>query len=306
MTIWYVGTVVQIASFGTHSPVLNAIGGFVGGLGIANTDVAINVDGSAIEQRLGRAALPRMHAAFSIGALVGAAIGTGAIVFNIDLTIQLAVIATAAYVIPLLGLRHMPTDNGLHTEEKKQGGGWLSIDKLVVLLGIGIFGMTLGEGASNDWLAIGIVDGYQATDADGGVAYAILVGTMTVVRFFGGSVTDRLGRAATLRYSGIIGLLGLLLIILQVSVPLAWIGSGFWGVGVALAFPLFISAAAELDDPARKVAMVSTFGYTAFLVGPPLLGFVGENIGVLNMYWLILMFIALSVVVAGAAGSRRR
>jgi cyanate permease len=52
--------------------------------------------------------------------------------------------------------------------------------------------------------------------------------------------------------------------------------------------------------------MVSTFGYVAFLVGPPLLGFVGENIGVLNMYWLILMFIALSVFAAGAAGSRRR
>jgi cyanate permease len=227
-------------------------------------------------------------------------------VLNIDLVVQLAIIATAAYVIPLIGLRHMPVDNGLHTEEQKQGGGWRSIDKLVVLLGVGIFGMTLGEGASNDWLAIGIVDGYKATDADGGVAFAILVGTMTVVRFFGGSVTDRLGRAATLRYSGILGLLGLLLIILKVNVALAWIGSGFWGIGVALAFPLFISAAGELDDPARKVAMVSTFGYTAFLVGPPLLGFVGESVGVLNMYWLILLFIALSVVVAGAAGGRRR
>jgi len=306
MTVWFVGTIAQIASLGTHSAVLFAIGGFVAGLGVGNTDVAINVDGAAIEQRLGRAALPRMHAAFSIGALVGAGLGTVAIVLNIDIALQLAVIAVAAYAIPLLGLRHMPADNGLHTDEQKQGGGWGSIDKLVVLLGIGIFGMTLGEGASNDWLAIGIVDGYQATDADGGVAYAILVGTMTVVRFFGGSVTDRLGRAATLRYSGILGLLGLFLIILKVSVPIAWIGSGLWGVGVALAFPLFISAAAELDDPARKVAMVSTFGYVAFLVGPPLLGFVGENIGVLNMYWLILMFIALSVVAAGAAGSRRR
>ncbi|MEY4349707.1 MAG: hypothetical protein RL719_1004, partial [Actinomycetota bacterium] len=94
--------------------------------------------------------------------------------------------------------------------------------------------------------------------------------------------------------------------ILKANVALAWIGAGFWGVGVALAFPLFISAAGELEDPARKVAMVSTFGYTAFLVGPPLLGFVGESVGVLNMYWLILLFIALSVVVAGAAGSRRR
>ena len=132
MTVWFLGTIVQIAALGTHSAVLFAIGGFVAGLGVGNTDVAINVDGSAIEQRLGRAALPRMHAAFSIGALVGAALGTAAIVLNIDLLVQLAVIATTAYVIPLLGLRHMPVDNGLHTEEQKQGGGWRSIDKLEI------------------------------------------------------------------------------------------------------------------------------------------------------------------------------
>jgi hypothetical protein len=51
---------------------------------------------------------------------------------------------------------------------------------------------------------------------------------------------------------------------------------------------------------------VSTFGYASFLVGPPLLGFVAQGLGsIVNMYWLILFFIGLSVVVAGAAGNRR-
>ncbi|MFM5951303.1 MAG: MFS transporter, partial [Micrococcales bacterium] len=78
-----------------------------------------------------------------------------------------------------------------------------------------------------------------------------------------------------------------------------------WGVGVALAFPLFLSAAGEQPNPARKVATVSAFGYTSFLVGPPLLGLVGQAIGVVNMYWVILLFIGLSVVVAGAAGNKK-
>ena len=306
MSIWFIGTVVQLFALGTHSAILFSIGGFIAGLGVGNTDVAINVDGSAIEQRLGRAALPRMHAAFSIGALVGASLGTLAIVLNIGLVLQMSIIAVAAYLIPLIGLSHMPIDNGLHTEEQKSSGGPRSISKVVLLLGVGIFGMTLGEGASNDWLAIGIVDGYKANDAAGGIAFAVLVATMTVVRFFGGTVTDRLGNSATLRICGSIGLIGLLLIILKINIVTAWIGAGFWGAGVALAFPLFISAAGELQDPARKVALVSTFGYMAFLVGPPLLGFVAQIVGVLNMYWVILLFIALSVVVSGAAGTRRR
>ena len=44
-----------------------------------------------------------------------------------------------------------------------------------------------------------------------------------------------------------------------------------------------MSAAA--DDPARaaaRVSVVSTIGYTAFLAGPPLLGFVGNHVGTLE------------------------
>ena len=87
---------------------------------------------------------------------------------------------------------------------------------------------------------------------------------------------------------------------------MAWFGSALWGIGVALAFPLFLSAAGEQPNPARKVATVSAFGYASFLVGPPLLGLIAQGIGsVVTMYWLILFFIALSVVVAGAAGNTK-
>jgi cyanate permease len=177
--------------------------------------------------------------------------------------------------------------------------------KVVVLLGLGIFGMTLGEGAANDWLTIGLVDDYKASSTEAGIGFAILVASMTLVRFFGGSLTDKLGKALTLRVTGILGLIGLILLITKASILVGWIGAFLWGVGVALAFPLFLSAAGEQPNPARKVAVVSAFGYTSFLVGPPLLGFVGQAIGVVNMYWVILLFIGLSVVVAGAAGNKR-
>jgi len=51
----------------------------------------------------------------------------------------------------------------------------------------------------------------------------------------------------------------------------------------AQGFPVGMSAAA--DDPVRaaaRVSVVSTIGYAAFLVGPPLLGFVGDEVGTLN------------------------
>lgn len=306
LSLWAFGSAFYPLSLTFHSPLIFAIAGLISGFGAGVTDVAINVDGSAIEQRLGRAALPKMHAAFSIGALAGAGVGTLAAAIDFDIVIQLGILIVLAYALPMLSVKYLPKDNGLHSEEEKAGNAGPVFSKVVVLLGLGIFGMTLAEGASNDWLTIGLVDDYGQDHATAGIAYAILIGAMTVVRFFGGGLVDRFGKALTLRITGIIGLIGLLILVAKISVPMAWFGSALWGIGVALAFPLFLSAAGELPNPARKVATVSTFGYASFLVGPPLLGLVAEGIGsVVTMYWLILFFIALSVVVAGAAGNTK-
>lgn len=305
MTIWVAGMLIAALGLALGSPVLFALGNLFGGLGGGMTDVAINVDGSAIEQRLGRAAMPKLHAAFSVGALAGAGLGTVAIQLDINVAVQIAVFAIICFLVPILNTKNLPVDNGLHSEEEKAGNAGPRFSKIVVLLGLGIFGMTLAEGASNDWLAIGLVDDYNANATTAGIGFAILVGSMTVIRFFGGALTDRFGKALTLRLTGVLGVIGLLLLIARINVPLAWFGSMLWGVGVALAFPLFLSAAGEQPNPARKVATVSAFGYTSFLVGPPLLGIVGQEIGVVNMYWIVLLFIMLSVVVAGAAGNTR-
>jgi MFS family permease len=306
LSLWAFGSSFYLLSLTFHSPLLFVIAGLISGFGVGVTDVAINVDGSAIEQKLGRAALPKMHAAFSIGALLGAGVGTLAAAVDFDIVIQIGVLLALAYVVPMLGIKYLPKDNGLHTEEEKAGNAGPVFTKVVVLLGLGIFGMTLAEGASNDWLTIGLVDDYGQDHATAGVAYAILIAAMTVVRFFGGGLVDRFGKATTLRVTGIIGLIGLLILVAKISVPMAWFGSALWGIGVALAFPLFLSAAGEQPNPARKVATVSAFGYAAFLVGPPLLGLVAEGIGsVVTMYWIILFFIGLSVIVAGAAGNAR-
>ena len=64
---------------------------------------------------------------------------------------------------------------------------------------------------------------------------------------------------------------------------LAFIGCAIWGVGASLGFPVGMSAAA--DDPERaamRLSVVATIGYTAFLAGPPLLGFLGDHFGILN------------------------
>lgn len=295
-------------------PVFYAAFAFIAGFVIGASDVAINVDASTVEQKLGRSVLPRMHAAFSFGTLFGAAIGTAAAAANFPLPIQVALICAVGLALPLVARRHLPEGNGIevaHSEAELEKAAENGVDLKhkvtlgLVLLGLGIFGMTLGEGSSNDWLTLAIVDDYRESDTTAGIAYAVLLAAMAITRFFGGNLADRLGKANTLRLMALLGITGILLIISEHSIVLALIGSALWGCGVALAFPLFISAAGEMPNPAKKVAFVSAAGYMAFLVGPPLLGFLGEAWGLLNMYWVITLFFVLTFAVAGAAGNTK-
>ena len=306
-SIWCFGMLLVASGLALHNPILFALGNFFGGVGGGMTDVGINVDGSAIEQKLGRAAMPKMHAAFSIGTLIGAGLGTIAIQLNLSVAIQVAVLAVICFILPMTNLGKLPTDNGLHSEEEKAGKNEATFSKVVVLLGLGIFGMTLAEGASNDWLTIAVVDDYKQSTTVAGSAYSVLLLSMALTRFFGGNLADRFGRALTLRGTALAGIIGLITIIAGVnfSIAFAYIGAVLWGIGVALAFPLFLSAAGEQPQPAKTVALVTTFGYTAFLVGPPLLGLLGQAVGVTNMYWVITLFLIASFIAAGSAGNTR-
>jgi MFS family permease len=147
-----------------------------------------------------------------------------------------------------------------------------------------------------------MVDDYKIAAEQAALTFAVLVGAMTIVRFAGGKLVDRFGRVAVLRTFGFAGILGVLLVILGAPSPLlAWTGAALWGAGVALAFPLLLSAAADGENSSGRVAVVTAFGYAAFLVAPPLLGFLAQAIGLLNMFWVFTGLIGLLVIFAGAA-----
>jgi cyanate permease len=125
---------------------------------------------------------------------------------------------------------------------------------------------------------------------------------MTVGRLAGVFLLDRFGRVAVLRASFLLASIGLVIVIF-VPIPLiAVAGAVLWGLGAALGFPVGMSAAA--DDPrtaAARVSAVATIGYFAFLVGPPVIGLLGQYVGVLDALLVVLVLCAIGAVVAGAA-----
>ena len=286
------GLIGQALAATTGSVLLFAISIFITGFGFGIIDVPINVDGASIEGKRGRSVLPRMHAAFSVGALSGAALGTLCIALSVDLLTQMIVLCSTQMILPILVRRFVPQHTGQeehhkNAEVEKPEKINLFKDKHIMFLGIGILCITLAEGAAVDWLALTVVKDFGETATNAGIAFAIFNLTMTITRFFGGNISDRFGRRNTLQVMAIIGAVGVLMMIFGTSVIFAWIGAALWGIGSALGFPLFISEAGEGENATRRVALITIFGYMAFLVGPPTLGLVAEFTGLKPMLCLI-------------------
>lgn len=302
-----VGQTIQGFSLVGESALGVALGGLISGLGYGIGDVGINVEGAELEKRRGKSLLPQLHGAYSLGALAGAGIGTLTIVLNFSLVLQVLFLAFFTIVIAWSTYRLLPDGTGRLVTTNRESSkdapkrSKTVLTKRVLFLGLGIMGLSLAEGGSNDWLALSVVDDYNLDTTMAGITFAIMTAAMVITRFTGGKLVDKYGRVFTLRIFGIAGVVGILMVILSPTIYLAWVGAALWGAGVALGFPLFISAAADGQNSSGRVATVTTFGYIAFLVGPPLLGFIGHSWGLLNMFYLLAAFVAAAVFFAGAA-----
>jgi fucose permease len=295
-------TVAVGSRYGVPSVV---VGLFLLGFGAGTWDVAMNVQGARVEQGLGRAIMARFHAAFSAGTVLGALVGTGMVALQVPVIVHLLAVAVlAAVLVPTAVRRFLPAVGPPSTSEQKSRrshplAAWIELR--TVLIGLFVLCMAFTEGAGNDWLAVATIDGYRAAPALGSFAFAVFVAAMTGGRWFGPGLIDKFGRVPVLRASALSALVGLMLVVFGHALPVAIVGAGLWGLGAALGFPTGMSAAA--DDPVRaagRVSVVASIGYVAFLAGPPLIGFLGDRVGVLQALTVTAALLAIAILIAGA------
>jgi len=276
---------------------------FVWGLGMGVWDVAMNVEGAGVEHRLERNIMPRFHAMFSLGSVVGA--GVGALTTRLDVpmlaVLPVTAVAILATILATTGA-FLPRDleEVEHAERGTTMAAWR--EPRTLLIGLMVLALALTEGAANDWLAIALVDGYDVAAWMGVAGFAVFVSAMTAGRFLGTGLLDRFGRVATLWGTMALAAVGVLLVVYGEHPVLVVAGIVAWGVGASLGFPVGMSAAA--DDESRapaRVGVVSTIGYVAFLTGPPVLGFIGDHVGALHALLLISLLLVPAAMLVPAA-----
>lgn len=317
---------IGLASAVLHLPWLLTIGVLLFGAAYGANDVIMNVEGSRLEEASGRSALPVMHACFSVGAIVGAGLGTATLALGVGTFTHLTIVGAgvlAAGVLVVSGVPRSrpPQTTAFSPSTRDRLGGLLATlrERQVLSLSLLTVGVGLVEGSATGWLVLAATDGHGMRDSVATTVYGTFVGFMIFGRIIGGTLLARLGRARTLAVLMSVSAAGLAVFIQAVPPVLVFVAAALWGFGASLGFPIvFSTAGGGGAGAARRVSIVAFFGYVAALGGPPALGLVGQRTGVLNAFYLVLVLVVVSLVMvpravrptpevsAASAGGERR
>ena len=104
------------------SVALLGVGIFLNGVAVALGNVPLNVESARIERAMGRTVIPQFHAAFSIGAVTGSALGATASHLGISVAVQFTAVAVLAVVWRLASLRGLVLPDVRGTGRARRAG----------------------------------------------------------------------------------------------------------------------------------------------------------------------------------------
>lgn len=248
-------------------------------------DVTMNAAAAACEKDVGRPLMSSFHGWFSVGMVAGVSGGVAALKAGLPPAAHAAlVIAVAAGLL----LSARPSGSLTRSAEGVSAGWLASMNRQTLALSALAFVCLFLEGAMADWS--GLLAGEFGAGADvASVAYVAFTATWAGGRFAGDRLTRRIGDVNVVRIGGWLAAVGVGFGLWTGASIGVTVGCGIVGLGLANAVPILFRAAAALDPTGRAagLALVTGVGYTGFLVGPPLVGFTAEAVGLPRAMFLV-------------------
>ena len=257
------------------------VGAILIGLGNGAMDVAMNAMGVQVEAARQRPIMSFFHAFWSIGNFIGAgAVLLLATVLGLkggEVVTPLA-ISIAVFTLAGLGILFKITPKSAvvhHTVD----GVRTPIPAVAWVLAVMALAFGLCEGTALDWSSIHVTDVAGVDSTTGALGLIAVSAFMVVIRLLGDPLVTRFGRRAVVRFGGLCAALGYLSVTLVSSLPLLLVGWALVGFGVGMIAPQVYALSGHIGG-GRALAVVVTFGYAAFLIGPAFVGFLVNQLGI--------------------------
>jgi MFS family permease len=254
----------------------------VAAYGFANgaMDIALNAQGVEVERARHRAILSSLHGCSSFGSLIGAIVGGLAAGLGIGVLPQMTGTCVLVVALTLWLARH-------HINDEQIAIPSLTVQKrrliqlppaILVPFGLIAFCGALSEGGVGDWSSLYIRNELDVSASRAAWGYTAFAMCMLVGRFSGDAIIRRLGQERALRLASLVGGAGLLIVSAIGTLWSAYLGFAITGLGVSIIIPIaYRMAGSTAGIPrARAVASTALIGYLGFLLGPLVLGTIGD------------------------------
>ncbi|MGZ3821219.1 MAG: MFS transporter [Mucilaginibacter sp.] len=267
-------------------------------------NIAVNTQAVAAEKLYTKPIMASFHGIWSVAGFTGAGIGIFMIGKKIVPFEHFIVILILTVIGVIITSRQLNDDSGKPHDEDAVV---LSIrDRLrmilpLLTLGIIAFCSMLCEGTMFDWSGVYFKKVILAENGWIGAGYFAFMCTMALGRFVADWFAAKFGLKRTLQLSGSLTAAGLLVSVLFPYLVPAILGFMLVGIGVSSVVPMIYSSAGKTKTMSPGVALtaVSTIGFSGFMIGPPVIGFIA-GIATLRASFLLIACMGISVAVVSS------
>ena len=285
--------IIPLLSF----PLLLGIVFFLLGIKTGVMDVSMNAQAVLVEEKKGKPIMSSFHAVFSAGMMLGAGCGALFVKLNSPLFTHFLVVAILCGLFIFWGRLHLLEDKREKSTSDKSSPAFRLPSRSLLGIGLIAFCCMMGEGAMADWSTIYLEKVVKSGEANAPLGLAAFSLAMMLGRFGGDWMRARMGDRRLMLIASWVAIAGLSLALGWMATTPVIVGLFFTGIGLATIVPIAYSTAGKSNElsPGAGIAMVTTIGYSGFLFGPPVIGFMADGWGLrlaLGFIWILFVIMS--------------
>lgn len=270
---------------------------FLMGASTGILDVAMNAQAVDVERELRKPVMTFFHALFSIGMVFGGLSGALFTRFDMDLQPHFIIVMVVSAVAVVYSKNYLLADKPISAEPDTAQKMFIIPKGPVIGLGFIAFCCMIGESAMSDWSTNYMKNIMLTSESFAAIGITSFAAAMTAGRLVGDRLRALHGDSKMLIFGSALSLLGMILLLSKLSTLMAIAGFAIIGLGLSNIVPIVYSLSGNLEGIPTGVgiAMATTIGYSGFMIGPPVIGFISERWDLHKAFFSIFILLVIMI-----------
>lgn len=272
---------------------------FISGVFLGTTDVSMNALISEMEKEDSRNIMSAAHGFFSLGGAVGALLGSFMMPFFTHSFHHMVV--TSLFIVVTNIFLSKYYFGTIEKKRLKQAENYqFKLLKPLFAIAFIAFVIMMNEGAIENWSTLYLIEVVAISQSNlAGLGFIVFSTTMTIGRFFGDGISEKIGSLKIILWGCVLGCIGYGCI-LSANLLISLLGFGILGSGLSVIVPELFRIAGREDGIKASVGIsfVSGIGFIGFLLGPVFLGYISNSFNLKISFYVLLCLTVLALIIS--------